>query len=115
MTNIQLTWYQRIYLWNRIGLTNATCLREVNVYSRLIDKLRPTDDEINHCEFKTLNGGYSWRSDIANDFGDLDIALENDEADHMIKALETENPNAPIPVKDGPWLNKLVENLKCRN
>ena len=110
---LTLSWYERIALWSRLGVSNTGNLREAHMYLRLIDRTRPTDEEKQACGFEALPGGFSWNLPV-EEFGALKLELEDDERTTLIACLEATNPNAPVPVKDARWMIELVEQLKAK-
>lgn len=108
MTSIFLTWYQRISLWNRIGTIPVTSLKDASVYLRIIEKVRPTDEEQKETKLTTLEGGYRWTLPEAN-YGNVTLELEQEEAEALVKGLET-HPQ-PVLVADAAWMLELLAKL----
>ena len=113
MKQIDLTWYQRIALWSRVGVANAPTLKEAATLMRAYDKIRPTDEERQECQFTETPGGFSWKTfaDREN-FGTRIVDLEDEEATAMINCLEQPNMQVAIQVKDAKWMLELVEKLQ---
>jgi hypothetical protein len=109
MKHIDLTWYQRISLWNRIGTVQAPSLKEAAVYLRILDRIRPSDAEQQTTKLTTTEKGFGWTLPYA-DFGVRSIELEDEEAAALIKGLET-HP-APLQVSDAAWMLELIAGLQ---
>lgn len=108
MTDVVLTFYERISLWNMIGNYQAPRLADVAVLLRVLDKVRPADFEMREAEFAVADGQMSWR--LPNpDYGQRAVDLEDEEAAALRKVFESLQG---VRVSDGEWICRLMERLQ---
>ena len=108
---VELNWYQRISLWMRVGSIQAPNMKVASTLYRVIEKIRPSDQEQGEANLVTRESGYEWRLP-SPDYGAKLIALEADEAEEFASAIDT-SPLA-VPVMDMAWIGPLVEQLKAK-
>lgn len=109
MLSIHLNYYQRICLWNLAGMAQVPNLLEAEPVLKLIEKFKPTDQEMLDTQFRLEEQrGYIWISPSPN-YGDIDIALTLDEQKKLIWLLENQQG---VKVADASWQLKLVAQLK---
>ena len=87
-------------------------MKDASTYLRILDKIRPSDEEKALCNFKATDTGCSWKQDLELNFGNKQLDLEDEEAEAIIKSLETDNNIAQISIRDASWMCELVEDLK---
>jgi len=106
---VELNWYQRISLWTRVGSIQAPNMKIASTLYRVIEKVRPSEQEQGEANLITKEGGYEWRLPDAN-YGTKHIHLETEEAEQLADSLET----APlaVPVMDMSWMLPLIDQLK---
>ena len=88
MTHIHLTYYERVSVWNLIGNHQVPRLREAAVLLRVLDKVRPTDEEIRETKFSAKgDGNVTWTA-TSPQYGERDIALEAEEAQALTQVFD---------------------------
>lgn len=107
MQQIPLTFYERIILWNLCGAHQVGSLKEASVYLRLIEKLRPTDEESRETGLRMTEQGLQW-SMAKENYGNRVISAEDDEARALKAVLEGQRS---VRVSDAQWMLKLTELL----
>jgi hypothetical protein len=109
--HVELNWYQRISLWMRVGSIQAPNMKVASTLYRVLEKIRPSDQEQGEANLITKESGYEWRLPEPN-YGTKEIRLETDEAEQLADALET----APlaVPVMDMSWMLPLIDQLKAK-
>jgi len=108
MTDLLLTFYERLCLWNMIGNYQAPRLAEVAVLLRALDKLRPSDAEALETELIVRDGQMGWKLPEPS-YGERTVALEAEEVAALVKVFESLQD---IRVADGAWIVRLIEQLK---
>src|SRR5262245_54214860 len=109
MISVHVNFYQRICLWNICGNAQVGNLKDAAPYLRLIEKLRPSDEEMMETQFRMEERmGYVWRAPSAG-YGDRDIELEADEQARLTEALENQQQ---VKVADAAWQFKLLDQIK---
>lgn len=108
MTDVVLTFYERVSLWNMIGNYQAPRLADVAVLLRVLDKVRPVDFEVSATDLTITDGQMSWRLPEP-DYGERAVELEAEEAAMLIKVFEGLQG---IRVSDGAWICRLMEQLR---
>jgi len=110
MLSVHVNFYQRIVLWNLTGNAQVGNLRDAAPYLRLVEKFRPSDEEMRDTQFRLEEvTGYRWISPGPN-YGDREISLEADEQSKLIEALESQQG---VKVADAAWQFKLLDQLKA--
>lgn len=110
MKVVKLLWYERMYLWHRLGMVQAPTIKDAAVYLRIIDKIRPSDQETIDTKLATDGrGGYRWEPGPSIGYGDREVELENEEAAALTKGIDT-HPQ-PVLVADAAWLLRLLGQL----
>lgn len=106
---VELNWYQRISLWVRVGAIQAPNMKVASTLYRVIEKIRPSEEEQGAANLITRESGYEWRLPEAN-YGTKTIHLEAEEAAQFAESIEA----APLPVAvmDMSWIGPLIEKLK---
>lgn len=108
MTDIVLTFYERVSMWNMIGNYQAPRLADVAVLLRVLDKVRPVDFEVQATDLTTSDGQMSWKLPEP-DYGTRAVELEAEEAAAVAKVFESLQG---VRVADGAWICRLMERLK---
>ena len=111
MKRIELNWYQRISLWLRVGSVQAPNMHIASVLYRVIEKIRPNDEEREKANLITRPGGYEWTLPSA-DYGNRLVDLEEEEAGLLAETLENPQQNVPVLVIDMGWILPLIAQLK---
>jgi hypothetical protein len=111
MQSIHLTFYQRFVVWNMIGGQQTRNVREALLLYKVLDKIRPNDEEMRDTQYVNENGNVTWQLP-STDYGTRDIELENEGAELLAQYLETWQSG--VRVTDGPWLAKLIDDFKPR-
>lgn len=108
MTDVVLTFYERISLWSMIGNYQAPRLADVAILLRVLDKVRPADFETREAAFAVADGQMSWR--LPNpEYGQRAVELEDEEAAALLKVFESLQG---VRVSDGEWICRLMERLQ---
>src|SRR5262245_16253509 len=108
MTQIHLNFYQRVTLWSLIGNYQARNLKETSVFLRVLDKVRPNDEEMREAQFVADGSQFRWRLPDVN-YGDRDLDLEKEEAEGLASALESQQG---VRVADAAWMFAPLDQLK---
>jgi hypothetical protein len=108
MQSLNLSFYQRVLLWNMVGNHAAPNLKEASVGLRIIEKIRLSDQEQIDTEFTTNGQQYGWKP-VSPTYGDITVELETDEAKSLAAVIEA--PQQPVLVRDAEWLEKMVKEL----
>jgi hypothetical protein len=111
LKDFSVNWYQRISLWSRIGSIPAPTLKEASVFLRILDKVRPTDEESKVAKLTATNNGYAWSQLPSIEYGSRQVELEDEEAKSLADALDT-HPQ-PVLVADAAWMLLLLERLRA--
>jgi hypothetical protein len=93
----------------RLGSVNAPSLREAGTFIKILDKIRPREDEIRDTEYKVIEGGIQYKLP-SFDYGQIDLELEDQDAELMRDALMDQK--IPIRVDEADWLLKLLDSMK---
>ena len=110
---VELNWYQRISLWLRVGAVQAPNMRTASTLYRVIEKIRPNDEEREQANLITKPSGYEWRLP-SFDYGTRTVDLEIEEAEALAAVLENPQSEMPVLVADMGWIMPLVEQLKAK-
>lgn len=114
MIDTHLNWYQRIMLWVRVGAVQAPNMRVASVLYRVLEKVRPNDEERGLANLRiTPEGQYSWQLPD-NDFGSMTAHFDGEEAEMLAGVLESPQLEFPVRVSDLAWLLPLIETLKTK-
>ena len=113
MTFFDLTWYQRMVLWNRIGSAPVPSIKEADTYLRIISKIRPTDEEQRDAQLTAVGGGYVWKP-TESGWGDRSVELEDEEAKALVACLSTAQPGQVISVRDAEWMIPLIKQIEAQ-
>lgn len=108
MQTTTLNYYNRIMLSQMIGNYSVPTLREASIYLRILEKIRMSDEEATTSKLTTVGERISWELPSL-DYGTKEVSFENEEADALVKALES--IATPIKVGDAAWMSKLVDDL----
>ena len=109
MTDIRLSFYERISIWNLIGNYQAPRLKDVAVLLRVMEKVRPTDKEMEEAQLVQKDSQMSWQIPRPG-YGDRMVALEAEEAAALAQVFDSiEN----VRVSDGAWICRLMESLQA--
>jgi hypothetical protein len=106
MQTVFLTFYQRVILWNSVGNYQAPNLMATEVFLRLINKIRLSDDEARESQFTQAAPGMAWRLPSQN-YGDKVVELEDSEAEALVASMKS----SPCRVMDAEWMNKIKDEL----
>lgn len=98
-------------LWMRLGTVKVPSLREAATYIRILEKIRPQENEMNDVQYKTTETGIQYRLPNSN-YGIKSIELENEECDAFIDGLM--NHTEPVRVDDADWMMKLINSLESQ-
>lgn len=110
MKNISLNWYQRISLWARVGSMQTPTLKEASVCLRILDKIRPKEEEVQATKLTITEANYRWTlPDI--DYGSVKLELEDEEANALANGLD--NHPQPVMVADAAWMLELLSRLRA--
>jgi hypothetical protein len=105
MQSIPVTFYERVLLWNLTGNHQVQSLRDASVYLRLIEKLRPSDEEMREAQFVQEGQGFRW-SVPERGYGDRTVELEDTEAAALRTAIEGAQN---IRVNDAAWMQRIAD------
>jgi hypothetical protein len=111
MPQIHLNFYQRITLWNMIGNHPCRRLQDTAVFLRLLDRVRPSDEEMRDTQFVQQEQQFMWRTPSPN-YGERDIEIESDEAKALVEMFEAQEG---IRVADAAWIFRLIDPLRSKN
>ena len=113
---VELSWYQRINLWLRVGGVQAPNMQVASALFRVIEKIRPADWEREEASLITRqDGSVSWtlpNSDLT--YGTRMVELEEDEAKHLAETIENPQQVMSWIVNDMMWVLPLLDELKRR-
>ena len=108
MTHIHLTFYERIHIWHLIGSHTVPRLKEAAILLRLMEKVRPTDEELGETHYVAVTDSQvNWKVSSRN-YGERDVSLEGEEAQALIQVFEAAQG---IRVSDAAWIVRLTEIL----
>ncbi len=110
MTSVELNWYERVVLWMRIGAMPAPSMMEAHKLLRIIEKVRPTDQEQEETKLTIEGLNYRWTLPFHR-YGDKKIELENEEAKALADGLD--NHPLSVLVSDAAWMLKLIAQLRA--
>ena len=110
MQSVELTFYERIILWNMVGSQSAGNLKEAVILYGVLQRIRPTDTEMLDTEYVANQSGSSWKLP-SRGYGDITLELDGEQAPLLARMLEMPQP---VRVNDAPWLQWLVERLKSK-
>lgn len=85
---------------------NAENLIAASNYLRVLEKIRPTDEESRETQLISSGPNMQWRLPYQF-YGDKDVEFEDVEVESIQKVINTASP---IRVFDAEWLQKLVKN-----
>jgi hypothetical protein len=108
MQSITLTFYERVHCWIRAGNHQVRNLKEASVWIRLIDRIRPTDDEMRETEFLQDGPQCHWSPPSSAEYGRRTFELEEVEANELRATLDAAEG---IAVKDAAWMTRLRDQL----
>jgi|SRR5262245_61030072 len=110
MTQIHLSYHERICLWVWIGQHQAPRLKEAAVLLRVYEKVRPSDEEMRDTQLVLNDQGARWNPP-EGEYGAKEIALEGEECTALAGVIE----NAPnVRVSDAAWMCRLTEQLAAK-
>lgn len=114
MISLDLTWYQRISLWMRIGAVQAPNMQIAYVLHNVIEKIRPSDREREESRLTATQGGYTWLlPDLNLEYGGLTVEIESEEAEQLALVLENPPQGMTVLVADMVWIVPMIRRLKA--
>lgn len=108
MQQVPLTFYERFILWNLCGNHQVANLKEAAVYLRLIERLRPSDEEMRETRFTGDGRNFQWQLPREG-YGNLVAALEDEEAKALAAVIEGAQP---VRVNDAVWMLRLTASMR---
>lgn len=110
MMSINFNWYERIVLWMRIGAMPVPNINAANVFLRILDKLRPSEQEQQDTKLSIEGLNYRWVLPH-HQYGDKQIEFENEEAKALADGLD--NHPMEVRVSDAAWMLRLLAQLRA--
>lgn len=113
MVTCELNWYERISIWLRVGGVQAPNMRVASALYRVIEKVRPNEQERGEANLTTQPRGYEWRLPHV-DYGTKSVTLDEEEAEQLAAVLENPPQEMPILVLDMAWILPLIGKLRVK-
>lgn len=110
MKAIPINWYQRMSLWSRVGSMQAPNMKEAHTCLRILDKLRPDEEEVKTSNLTIDGQNYRWSLPDMN-YGSKVLELEDEEAEALANGID--NHPQPVLVADAAWLLELLTRLRA--
>jgi hypothetical protein len=111
MVDLTINFNQRMNLWMRLGTVKVPSLREAATYIRILEKIRPQENEMNDVQYKETETGIQYRLPSLN-YGIKSIEFENEECTALIDGLM--NHSDPWRVNEADWVMKLISSLESQ-